>query len=159
MKKIEVKSLAEYFGAKLPASKIKDRNTRIEIVTLYTSLAAANKKISEEQEELRKGLVGDKEEDIRKYSELLQKANDEKLDEKERAKAKKEAEGMTECLRIEKDFSEGINKLFNEDYEGSVRTISLEVLYEALSDCNFAGFNGDLPIAAVEELFKNVITK
>ena len=157
MKKIEIKSLAEYFGAKLPASKIKDRDVRIAIVRLYGSLAKENKEIQEEIESLRKGLVGDKEEDLRKYSELLQKANDEKLNEKERKKAKKESESMEDCVRIDKDFQEGVSKLLNEESNADIKKVSLEVLYEALSDCGFVGFGTELSIGAVEGIFKDVL--
>ena len=151
MTKIELKSLAEYFGGKLPAGKIKDREVRLAIVRLYTTLAKANKETLDEVEELRKSLVGDKEADIAKYAELLRKAAD--GDEK----AKEEAEAMTECVRIDKDFAEASSKLFQEESDAKIAKVPLETLYEALSDCGFVGFSPDIPIAAVEEIFKQVI--
>ena len=157
MKKLEIRMLAEFFGAQLPASKIKNREVCIDIVRLYGSLAKANKEIGEEMEDLRKNLVGDKEEELKKYSDLLQKANDEKLDEKERKKAKKEADAMTECVKIDQDFREAANKLFEEDSDADIKKVSLETLYEALCDCGFSGFAQELPIAAVEANFANVI--
>lgn len=157
MKKIELRSLAEYFGAKLPAAKIKDRDVRIAIVRLYGSLAKANRDIQDEIDSLRTGLVGDKEEEVNKYALLMQKATDEKLNKKEREKAEKEAASMEDCVRINKDFSEGVAKLFEEHCDPDIKKVSLEVIYEALSDCGFIGFGTELSIGAVGEIFKDVI--
>ena len=158
MKKIEARSLAEYFGARLLASKIKDREVRIAIVRLYGSLAKANKEIGEEQEDIRKPLVEGHDEEIKKYAELREKARNEKLDEKERKKATKEADAMTECVRIEKDYLGAVDKLLNEECDADIKKVPLEVLYEALSDCGFIGFENELPISAVEIFFKPVIS-
>ena len=157
MKKIELRSLAEYFGAKLPAAKIKDRDVRIAIVRLYGSLCKANREIVGELESLRKGLVGDKEEEINKYALLLQKSVDENLDKKERENAKKEAAAMEDCVRIDKDYSEGVAKILGESCDPDIKKVPLEVIYEALSDCGFIGFGTELSIGSVEEIFKDVI--
>ena len=156
MTKFELKSLAEYFGTKLPAGKIQNRDVRIAIVRLYGSLAVANKAITEEVEALRKGLVGDNEEKILKWVELRQKAASAK-DEKEAKKLQKEADAMTECVQIDKDFSEALQKLHAEEADADIKKVPLEVLYEALADCGFPNFKEDLPIAAVEQIFAPVI--
>lgn len=157
MKKIELKSMAEYFGAFLPASKIKNRETRLSVVMLYGSLAKPAKDVADEVETVRKSLVEGHDEELKKYSDLLQKAANKELTEDERKKAKKEAEGMKECVKIEKDFQEAANKIYNEEVNPDLKKIPLELLYDALTDCGFPNFEKDLPIGAVEYTFKAVI--
>ena len=157
MKKIELKSLAEYFGSKLPAGRIKDRDVRLAIVRLYGSLAVANKGTMDEIEEIRKAIVGDKETDIRKWAGLIQKADDDKLSDAVRAAAKSEAEAMTECVQIDKDYREAVEKLLAENIEPELKKVSLEQMIEALSDCGFPNISPDIPIAAVQQMFAFVI--
>ena len=157
MKKIELKSLTEYFGNFLPAGKIQNRETRIAIVLLYGSLCKPNKEVAEELEGIRKGLVGDKEEEIQKYVSLLQKAMNTSLSEEEREKAKKEAEGMTECAKIDKDFSLATQRVYNEEIDVKPKKISLELLYDALADCGFPQFGADCPISVIQDNFAQVI--
>lgn len=157
MKKIELKSMAEYFGTFLPAGKIKNRETRLAIVMLYGSLAKPNKDFLDEIETVRKSLCEGHEEEIQKYASLINKANDASLDEKERKEAKAEAEKMTECVRIDKDYAEAVRKLENEEVSAPIKSVPLEVLYDALCDCGFPRFNPDMPIAAVAEIFKSII--
>ena len=157
MKKIELKSMAEYFGKFLPAGHIKDRETRIAIVRLYGSLAKANMDVINEIESIRTGLVGDKQDDVNKYAALIQKSFNKDLAEEERKKAREEAEAMTECVRIDKDYSEAVTKVYNEEIEPELKKVSLEVLYEALSDCGFPRFSPEMTIADVAETFKDVI--
>lgn len=157
MKKIELKSFTEYFGNFLPAGKIQNRETRLAIVLLYGSLCKANKDVAEEIEAVRKKIVGDKEADVLKYASLLQKANDKTVDEKERDAAKEEAYKMTECVQIEKDFSDAASKILDENVEVSVKKVSLELLYDALSDCGFPAFGEDCPISVIEQNFAQVI--
>ena len=154
MKKIEIRSLADYFGVRLPASKIKNRDVRISIVRLYSSLSKADREIVGEIEEIKKNLVGDKAEEMQKFSGLLAKAENKELTEEERKAAKEEADGMTECVRINEDFQEAITKLFNEDSDAVVTKVPLEVLYEAISDCG-----DEFPLAEVERSFRNILTE
>ena len=157
MKKVELKSLAEYFGGRLPAGRIADRETRIAIVRLYGTLAVANKGVMDEIEEVRKGLVGDKEADIRKWAGLMQKAADEKAKPADRKKARAEADAMTECVRIDKDYQEAVSKLLAEDIEPELKKVSLEQMFEALTDCGFPNLDPNIPLAAIAEMFKDVI--
>lgn len=157
MKKIELKSMAEYFGTFLPAGKIKDREARLAVVMLYGSIAKTAKEIGDEVEAVRLALTKDHEEDLRKYSELLQKSFNPELPENERKKAKKEAEGMTECVKIDKDFQEAAGKIYDEEIEPDIKKIPIELLFDALSDCGFPRFSPDMSIAAVEEVFKTVL--
>ena len=148
MKNIELKSLAEYFGTQLPAGKIADRETRIAIVRLYGSLAKANKEVADEIEQNRKSLVEGHEEEIQKYAELLRKGDEASV---------KEAEAMTECVRIDKDFQEASAKIYDEESCADIKKVPLEVLYEALCDCKFPNLKPEIPIAVVEEIFKSII--
>ena len=157
MKKIEIKSLTEYFGNFLPVGKIQNRETRLAIVMLYGSLCKANKDIAEELESTRKALVGDKEEEIQKYAALIQKSLDTRLEEKEREKARKEAEKMEDCVKIDKDFSLAQQRIFNEDMDVQVKKVSLEMLYDALADCGFPRFGEDCPISVIQDAFAQVI--
>ena len=157
MKKIELKSMAEYFGNFLPAGKIQNRDARLAVVMLYGSLAKPAKEIGDEIEAVRAALTKDHEEELQKYSELLQKSTNNELSEDERKKAKKDAEAMTECVKIDKDFQEASQKIFDEETEVPVKKISLELLFDALSDCGFPRFDPNLSIAAVEGIFKGVI--
>ena len=157
MKKIELKSMAEYFGSFLPAGKIQNRDTRIAVVILYGSLAKPAKEVGDEVEAVRTALTKDHEEDLKKYSDLLQKANDPKISEDERKKAKKKADSMTECVKIDKDFQEAAEKIYNEEIEPSIKKIPLELLYDALTDCGFPRLEPNLPIGAVEAIFKSVL--
>lgn len=157
MTKGEVKALAEYFGQRIPAGRIKERDTRIAIVRLYGSLAVANKATMDEIEEIRKAVVGDNDKDIRKWAGLVQRSNDAKLTDAERKAAKAEADAMTDCVRIDKDYTEAVGKLLSEPCEAEVRKVSLEVLYEALADCSFPNLSEDIPLAAVEAMFAAVI--
>ena len=157
MKKVELKSLAEYFGGRLPAGRIKDRDTRIAIVRLYGSLVVANKATIDEIEEVRKGLVGDREKDIQKWASMMQKAADEKASEAERKAAKEQADAMTDCVQIDKDYQEAVAKLLGEDVEPELRKVSLEQMFEALADCGFPNLDPNIPLAAVAEMFKDVI--
>ena len=111
MKKIELKSMAEYFGNFLPAGKIQNRDARLAVVMLYGSLAKPAKEIGDEVDAVRIALTKDHEEELQKYSTLIQKSFDQKLTEDERKKAKEEAEAMTECVKIDKDFHLQINQL------------------------------------------------
>lgn len=158
MNKLEVKNLAEYFGIHVPASKIKDRDVRTAIVRLYASLAKANKETLDDLEEIRKSLTKDHEEEIKKYADLLNKAADDKLTDEEKAAAKREAEGMTECVRIDNDYREASEKLFAEESTAFIAKVPLEVIYEALSDCGFPGYKAELPIMVVEQIYANVIS-
>ena len=157
MKKLELKSMAEYFGTYLPAGKIKNRETRISIVMLYGSLAKPAKEMAEEVEAVRKSLTEGKDEELKKYVELIKKSNDASLSEEERKAAKTEAEGMSDCVQIDKDFAEALSKINNEEVELSLKKIPLELLYDALTDCGFPRFSPDMPIAAVQDVFKSVI--
>ncbi len=144
MKKLELKTLADFFGAKLPAGKIKDRETRLAIVGLYSSLALPMKKIDEEIESVRKSLVGDKQDEIEKYAALIEKGDDDSA---------KEAASMKDCVKIESDFSEAVRRIYEEDIEIPLRKVSLALLYDALCDCGF----DSMPIAVVENTFYQVI--
>ena len=157
MKKVELKSLAEYFGGRLPAGKIADRDTRLAVVRLYGSLAVAYKGVMDEIEEIRKAIVGDKDADIRKWAALVQKAEDEKAKPAERKKARAEADAMTECVRINKDYQEAVGKLLAEDIEPELRKVSLEQMFEALADCGFPNLDPNIPLAAVAQMFAPVI--
>jgi len=158
MNKAELGNITQYFGSKLPAGRIANRDTRIAIVCLYSSLAAAKRMVDDELETLRKSLVGDKEAEIAKYGELMAKAADEKLSNDERMKAKAEADAMTECAKIDMDFQSAAGKVLAEEVTADIRKVSLELLYDALSDCGFPTLSPDIPIAAVEQIFKPVIS-
>lgn len=157
MNKGELKNLSQYFGTRLPAGKIQNRDVRIAIVRLYASLAVADKAITDEMEEMRKTLVGDKEEELRRWSELNARAEDANLSADDRMKAKTEADAMTECANINRDYIKSVNDMLAEESNAEVRKVSLEVLYEALSDCGFPTFDENMPIAAVEQIFAHVI--
>jgi hypothetical protein len=157
MKKIELKNLAEYFGRRLPANRITERETRIAVVRLYGSLALAYKGVTDEIEEIRKGLVGDHEPDVRKWAQLEQKAKDEKATKKEREAAKKEADSMKECVRINNDYEQAVTALLSEDIEVEVKKVPLEVLYEALCDCDFPNLDPSIPVGELAQMFAPVI--
>ena len=157
MKKIELKSMAEYFGNFIPAGKIQNRDARLAVVMLYGSLAKPAKEIGDEVEAVRVALTKDHEEELQKYSTLIQKSFNKELSEDERNKAKEEAEAMTECVKIDKDFQEATGKIYDEDIDVPIKKISLELLFDALSDCGFPRFDPNLSIAAVEEIFKVVL--
>lgn len=157
MKKLELKSLAEYFGNFLPAGKIKDRETRIAIVRLYGSLAKANMGVIDEIEATRKGLVGDKQEEINEYAKWLAKSGDPKLSEEQRKEAKEKAESMSDCVRIDKDFAEATSKILAEEINPELKKVSLETMFDALADCGFPRFNPEMSISEVQTIFKDVI--
>ena len=157
MNKAELGNITQYFGSQLPAGRIANRDTRIAIVCLYSSLAAAKRMVDDELETLRKSLVGDKEAEIAKYGELMAKAADEKLSNDERMKAKAEADAMTECAKIDADFQAAAGKILTEQVTADIRKVKLELLYDALSDCDFPTFSPDMPIVAVEQIFKPVL--
>lgn len=146
MKKFELKTLAEYFGNRLPAGKIKDRNTRLAIVLLYGSLAKANMATMEEIEQVRLALIKGKEDEIEKYGRLA--GNPE---------TKAEADAMTECAQIDADFKEAAGKILAEETNPDIKKISIENLFDALADCGFPGLSEDCTISAVQEAFKHVI--
>ena len=157
MKKFELKNLTEYFGDFLPAGKINNRETRIAIVLLYSSLRKKNKEVLEEIEENRKNLVGDKEQEAAEYSRLLQMSMNPNLTQEERDEFKKKADSMTDCVKLDQDFSDIVQKIFNEDIDVEVKKIPLELLYDALSDCGFPNLGEDCPISVVEQQFESVI--
>ena len=157
MTKLELKSLAEYFGQFLPAGKIKDRETRLAVVLLYGSLAKPAKDVADEIETIRKTLTEGKDEELKKYAELMRKAGDKTLAEAEREAAKKEASGMADCVQIDKDFQEALAKVYGEAIEPDIKRIPLGLLYDGLADCGFPRFSPDMPISAVETIFKEVL--
>ena len=157
MKKLELKSLAEYFGQFLPAGKIKDRETRLAVVLLYGSLAKPAKEVADEIETIRRSLTEGKDEELKTYADLMRKAGDKKLTDAEREAVKAEANGMTDCVQIDKDFQEAVEKIHAEETEPDIKKIPLGLLYDALADCGFPRFSPDMPISAVEAVFKDVI--
>lgn len=159
MKKIDVRNYADYFGKSISVSKISDKETRFAIVRLYTSLSQAAKKIADEIEEMRKTLVGDKEEDAMKYVELIKRSENTELTQEERDKAVEEANSMEEIHRIDKDFQEMTSNYYSEDFDTSViKKVPLEVLYEALVECNFPNFvNMDPSLSEIENIFAGII--
>lgn len=157
MNKNELINITRYFGEQLPAGHITNRDTRIAIVCLYSSLAAAMKVVEGELEALRNSLIGDRKEEVAAYGALMAKAADESLPKGERMKAKAEADAMTECAKIDADFHAAADKILNEEVTADIRKVSLEVLYDALSDCGFPTFSPDMPIVAVEQIFKPVL--
>lgn len=155
MKKIELHNLAEYFGKSLPAGKIKDREIRLAIIRLYGALSKADKVTASEIEAIRVKLTEGMEDEVAKYTGLIQKAAAAKGDELKALLD--EANAMTECVQIDKDFQESVARLYEEETEVELKKVSLAELYEALADCDFPNFTEDCPIGVVAEAFKLVI--
>jgi len=159
MKKREILAFAKYFGASVPAGKIQNRETRMAIVMLYSSLVAPTKAIEAETEAVRKSLVEGHEDEIMKYAALRVKAGDTNLSEEERNAAKAEADAMTECISIDADYSEAMNRILSEECDAPIKKVSLDVLYDALCDCGFPLFKPEMTLAEVRTAFEQVIAE
>lgn len=157
MKKFELHNLSIFLGNELPANKIVDRDTRIAIVRLYGSIALAYKGVADEIEETRKALVGDKQAEIEQYSKLMLSSMDKTLSETERKEAKEKAEAMSECAKIDADFNKALEAINNEEIDPEIKKVPLEVLYEALVDCDFKGLTHPLSLAETKLMFNSII--
>ena len=149
MKNKDLKAFTEYFGTKLPIEKIKNRDTRVAVIGLYSSLAKAWDEVSKEIETIRTTLTEGHLEELQEYEQLIL-AGDEKSREK--------ANEMTECVRIYDDFSNAVNALMETENTSAIRKISLEILFDALLDCGFPGLEKvPVSILLLQQMFNDII--
>lgn len=155
MKKIELINFADFFGKRLPIGKIKDSETRREIVLLAASLTKAAKEIDSEVEAVRSRLVEGYEEDVKQYSNLLLKAQAAETSEAERKSLIEQANAITEAVRINNEFREAASSIYSEDApEVPIRKVDLTVLIDAFVDCDAIKEQG---VTAIQNEFKEII--
>lgn len=150
MKKIQIKTCADLFGKQLPLGKIKNAATRKEIILLATSLRKAGKEVDDDIESIRTRLTEGHEEEVNKWAELTNKvATDTTLSDKERKKLADEAAGYKEAVRINKEYGEAVNALFNEEISVPVHKVDIMVVVDALVDAGMLA-----PEASVDAVMK-----
>lgn len=149
MKKSTIVLLSGYFGD-IPVSKISDKEIRFSIVRLYCFLSKHAKPIAEEMETLRSTIVGDRQDEVNTYVQLMEKGDEESL---------KAASEMKECVRIAQDFTEMTRRLYDEDVsiDEDIPRVPLLSLYEALADCGFPKYKKEPGLTVIESEFKSVI--
>lgn len=152
MKKAQVKSYADLFGKQLPIGKIKDTNTRKEIVLLAASLRKYGKEVDDDLEAIRARLVEGHEEEINKWAQATNKAKWSKdITDEERKALIKEAEGYKEAIRIDKEYGEATRALLNEDApEMIIHKVELTTIVDALADSGILSSEAPLDAIATE---------
>lgn len=145
MKKKDLKFYGEYFGKLLPVGKIGDKEARLAIVSLYASLANPYKELMSEIEAVRTALVAGHEAEIAEFAKLMESGEEEK------------ANAMTECVRINADYVEAVNKMLGEEVEVGVKKVSLYTLVDALADCGYPALNPGAGLGDISSLFGAVI--
>lgn len=156
MKKIQIKTCADLFGKQLPLGKIKNAATRKEIILLATSLRKAGKEVDDDIESIRTRLTEGHEEEVKKWAELTNKlATDTTLSDKEKKKLADEAAGYKEAVRINKEYGEAVNALFNEEIDVPVHKVDVMVIVDALADAGLLG--PDASLVAVMKEFEGII--
>lgn len=133
MKKIQAKTLSEFFGKNFPIAKLNNPALRKEIILISISLRKYGKEIDDETEALRMKYVEGHEEEVEKWSKLIAEANAEK-DEKKKAELFKKAEAMTEVAQINREYIEALNAMLGEEMDCQVRKIDITDLIDALTE-------------------------
>lgn len=158
MKKSQIKAYADLFGKQMPIGKIKDAETRKEIILLATSLRKYGKEVDDDLEAIRARLIEGHEEEVQKWAQATNKAKwSTDITDEERKALIEEAEGYTEAVRINKEYAEATAALLNEEIEVNVRKVSLATIVDALIDAGILSEGASLDAVASE--FKDFINE
>lgn len=155
MKKSQVKYYADLFVNQLPLGKIKDAATRKEIILLATSLRKAGKEVDDDIESIRIMLTEGHEEEVKKWAELVNKAADTTISDKERKKFRDEAAEYKEAVRINEEYSAAVNALFNEEVDIPVHKVDILVIVDALTGAGI--LSPEAPFELIASSFEGIV--
>ena len=156
MKKSEIKSHYEIFGKSLPVAKIKDANTRKEIILLATSLSSKANEIESQLQEILKRLSDGHEKELQEWSALMQKAKyDLNASEQEKVECLEKANKMTEAVRINDEYSKTVEELMNEDVDINIHKVDIMVIFDALIDSGILADQNSIDVICNQ--FKDLI--
>lgn len=137
MKKAQVKQISELLET-VPVMSMKDRGLRARLIQLRVYLKRKNADITADIDETRKTVIGDRQDDVNKYFQLLNEAQE--AARKGETDKVKELQDKAKALDVEKviaEFEEAYKALMDSEMEGIKlpRTVTMEemadVVYEA----------------------------